>query len=171
MDEILLENSISRSPDAAQLRKVFAESEPWRSYCEFAARRLKEKYFSDEEFFKDTGCSETIMVRYGKPLKLTLRADADAADKMLRQKIDKLGKRSFEEVFLASLREIRENPDLARSAPGVKRSSRRQLSSAARSLSFPFPAAWPGAAGSMMNCVISAKNWSSSKHRIRSKTL
>ena len=109
MDEILLENSISRSPDAAQLRKVFAESEPWRSYCEFAARRLKEKYFSDEEFFKDTGCSETIMVRYGKPLKLTLRADADAADKMLRQKIDKLGKRSFEEVFLASLREIREN--------------------------------------------------------------
>ena len=126
MDEILLENSISRSPDAAQLRKVFAESEPWRSYCEFAARRLKEKYFSDEEFFKDTGCSETIMVRYGKPLKLTLRADADAADKMLRQKIDKLGKRSFEEVFLASLREIRENiggqmPELLFLTGGVSR--------------------------------------------------
>ena len=129
MDEILLENSIASSPDGPKLRKVFEESEPWRSYCEFAARRLKEKYFSDEEFFKDSGCTETIMVRYGKPLKLTLRADAQAADRMLRQKIAKLGGRSFEEVFLESLREIRENiggqmPELLFLTGGVSRLGR-----------------------------------------------
>jgi molecular chaperone DnaK (HSP70) len=42
MDELLLEISVNASPDEKKLRRVFAESEPWRSYCEFAARRLKE---------------------------------------------------------------------------------------------------------------------------------
>ena len=49
MDELLLDCSLETSKDGKRLREVFAESPSWRSYCEFAARRLKEKYFSDEE--------------------------------------------------------------------------------------------------------------------------
>ena len=48
MDEILLEESVAASPDAKNIRKIFEESEAWKTYCEFAARRLKEKYFTDE---------------------------------------------------------------------------------------------------------------------------
>ena len=49
MDEILLEEAVEASPDPEKIRRVFAENEAWRTYCEFAARRLKEKYYSDVE--------------------------------------------------------------------------------------------------------------------------
>ena len=46
MDEMLLERCVAASPNAAALRRVFAESEPWRVDCELRARRLKERWFS-----------------------------------------------------------------------------------------------------------------------------
>ena len=42
MDEILLEECVEASMHAKRIREVFAASEPWRAYCEFSARRLKE---------------------------------------------------------------------------------------------------------------------------------
>ena len=53
MDEILLEESIKRSANEKKIRKIFEESEPWQSYCDFSASRLKEKYFSDEGARRD----------------------------------------------------------------------------------------------------------------------
>ena len=45
MDEILLDEAIDASPDPAKIRRIFRENEAWRTYCAFAARRLKEKYY------------------------------------------------------------------------------------------------------------------------------
>ena len=107
MDEILLDESIEASRDAKELRKVFAESEPWRTYCEFKARRLKEKYFSDAAYWAAHDCSETILVRYRRPLKLTLRMDAETARKLLERGTPRLGGRSFRQEFTDALRQIR----------------------------------------------------------------
>ncbi len=52
MDEILLEESVRRSKNEKKIREIFEKSSAWKSYCEFAARRLKEKYFSDEEYWQ-----------------------------------------------------------------------------------------------------------------------
>ena len=109
MDEMLLEESVDASPDAAKLRKVFAESEPWRSYCEFAARRLKEKYFSDEDYWKENDCEQTVLIRYDEPLRLTLRMDEVMANRLINKRIDKLRGRSFHDVFEKSLMEVRDN--------------------------------------------------------------
>lgn len=109
MDEMLLEESVDASPDASKLKKVFAESEPWRSYCEFAARRLKEKYFSDEEYWKDNICEQTLLIRYDEPLRLTLRMDEVMANRLINKRIDKLRGRSFHDVFEKSLMEVRDN--------------------------------------------------------------
>ena len=44
MDEILLEESVaSAGLHKKKVQSVFNQSEPWRTYAEFAARRLKEK--------------------------------------------------------------------------------------------------------------------------------
>ena len=109
MDEILLEESVSRSPFAETIRRVFAESEPWRSYCEFAARRLKEKYFGDEGYWKDNPCTESVLIRQDFPLRLSLRMDGELASLLFDRKVEKLENRSFREVFMESLRAVREN--------------------------------------------------------------
>ena len=128
MDEILLEESLSASPDEKALRAVFAKSDAWHSYCEFAARRLKEKYFADEEYWKEHECLETVRVYYDRPLTLTLRMDAQTADRLLTKKCSHLDDRSFHEVFVASLKETRrhitgELPELIFLTGGVSRLS------------------------------------------------
>ena len=128
MDEILLEESLSASPDEKALRAVFEKSEPWRSYCEFAARRLKEKYFADEAYWKEHDCLETVRVWYDKPLSLTLRMNAETADRLLNKKIARLDGRSFHEVFVTSLKETRKHitgelPELIFLTGGVSRLS------------------------------------------------
>ena len=126
MDELLLDCSLETSKDGKRLREVFAESPSWRSYCEFAARRLKEKYFSDESYWKDNPCVKTVQVYYDKPLKLVLKMDASVADRILHKKTDRLNGRSFKEVFIESLRETRRHingdmPDLIFMTGGVSK--------------------------------------------------
>ncbi len=109
MDEILLEESVAASPAEAKLRTVFQESEAWKNYCEFAARRLKEKYFSDEEYWKENACRESVQIRYRGTLRLTMQIDRRIADRLLNKPVERLGMRSFHEMFVSSLREVREN--------------------------------------------------------------
>ena len=110
MDEILLECALEDSDKEKRLREVFAENDAWRTYCEFAGRRLKEKYFSDEEYWSENECSQTVSVRASKlPLRLTLRMNAGIADELLNRRVERLGNRSFKEVFIASLKQARED--------------------------------------------------------------
>jgi hypothetical protein len=109
MDEILLEESIKRSANEKKIRKIFEESEPWQSYCDFAARRLKEKYFSDEDYWKDQECTQSISIHQGLiPTRLVLKIDQEIADLLLNQKIERLGDKSFKEVFIESLIQAKE---------------------------------------------------------------
>lgn len=108
MDEILVEESLAGSSKEKELRKVFEESEAWRTYCEFGARRLKEKYFSDVEYWKDHECASTINVYYRKPISLRLVMNGKTASKLLNKGTGRLGGKSFKETFVESLKEIRE---------------------------------------------------------------
>ena len=127
MDEILLEESVSAALDEKRIRKIFSESEAWRTYCEFAARRLKEKYFSDEEFWEQNECVSSVTIRYSMiPAKLTLRMNPEIADRLLNKKVDKLDGRSFSEVFTDSLVQVRDSikdkqPELIFLTGGVSR--------------------------------------------------
>ena len=127
MDEILLEESVSAALDEKRIRKIFSESEAWRTYCEFSARRLKEKYFSDEEFWEQNECVSSVTIRYSMiPSKLTLRMNPEIADRLLNKKVDKLDGRSFREVFTDSLVQVRDGikdkqPELIFLTGGVSR--------------------------------------------------
>lgn len=129
MDEILLEESLKASPNEGKIRKIFEESEPWKSYCDFAARRLKEKYFSDEEYWKDNECTQSVSIRQGLiPVKLTLKINAEIADKLMNQKVERLSDKSFKEVFMDSLLQAKESmkekqPELVFLTGGVSKMS------------------------------------------------
>ncbi len=109
MDEILLEDALRRCPDGKRVREIFEISPPWKSYCEFAVRKLKEQYFSDEDYWSANECGRTVRILYDEPAELPLRMDAEAADRALNRGAAQLDGRSFRDVFLRSLSDVREN--------------------------------------------------------------
>ena len=110
MDEILLEESVAAAGlHKKKVQSVFDRSEPWKTYAEFAARRLKEKYYSDEDYWSKNSCQESIVLHYDRPVKLVLRMDAKTADKLVNKKIDKLGRRSWKDVFISSLEDVKKH--------------------------------------------------------------
>ena len=111
MDELLLEEALKRSPREKKIRAIFDKVPPWRSYCEFAARRLKEKYFSDEEYWSRNTCTQNVRINYSLPIRLTLQMDRQIAGDILRRPTDRLNGRSFEQVFLQSLEDVKKNID------------------------------------------------------------
>ena len=127
MDEILLEEAISNSSDPSKLRRIFKENEAWRTYCEFAARRLKEKYYSDVEYWSKEPLTQTISIRTQLiPTKLKLAMNPQIADKLLNKKVDRLESKSFRRVFTDSLQQVRESisdrqPELIFMTGGVSR--------------------------------------------------
>jgi len=109
MDEILLEESVKLSSNEKKIRKIFEESDPWHSYCDFAARKLKEKYFSDQEYWKENECTQSVSIHQGMmPVRLVLKMNEQIADKLLNKKVERLDNKSFREVFLESLKQAKE---------------------------------------------------------------
>ena len=127
MDEFLLDECVEQSPESGRIRQIFLENPSWRSYCEFAARRLKEKYYSDEEYWKKNECLHTVQILAGPaPLPLTLRMNGDVAERMLYGKLPALAGSSFYEAFIRSLESTREGtqekpPELIFLTGGVSR--------------------------------------------------
>ena len=108
MDEVLLSCALNASVRGERIREIFEQSPPWKSYCEFAARKLKEKYFADEEYWKDNKCMQSVIISYEKPIRLQLVMDAKTADHILYDGIPQLDGRSFKDVFMHSLKQVRE---------------------------------------------------------------
>lgn len=107
MDGILLDEAVEANAFSGHVRKVLDASEPWKSCLEFAARRLKEKYYADEDYWIDHKCTQSVMLRYDLPIKVTLKMDAETARKLEEKPVDALGGRSFKKVFIDSLENVR----------------------------------------------------------------
>lgn len=95
LDEMILRRAVAASPDGEALARVMQESPAWRSYCELEARRLKERYFLDEEKWADTPLTRQVVVCYDQTLMLDLSLDQKAMDEIIRMSSDALGGRSF----------------------------------------------------------------------------
>ena len=95
LDELILARCVKASPDRAGLERVLAESPAWRSYCELEARRLKERYFLDEEKWQETALRAPVVVCYDETLMLELALDARAMEEIIRMPAAALGGRSF----------------------------------------------------------------------------
>ena len=95
LDELILARCVKASPDRAGLERVLAESPAWRSYCELEARRLKERYFLDEEKWQEEALRAPVVVCYDETLMLELALDARAMEEIIRTPAAALGGRSF----------------------------------------------------------------------------
>lgn len=109
MDEMLLEMAVSESEGKDRILEVFDKSPAWKAYCEFAARRVKERYFSDPEYWKDHACSKSVRILdKDRDLALTISLDRDKADRLLTAPNRHLKGKSFEETFRRALFSVQE---------------------------------------------------------------
>ena len=126
MDEVVLECALDASVRGNRIREIFEQCPPWKSYCEFADRRIKEKYFADEEYWKENECIQSVIISYEKPVRLQLFMNKNTAKRILYEGMRQLGGRSFKEVFMASLTQVRKKiqgdlPELVFLTGGVSR--------------------------------------------------
>ena len=128
MDEELLRICVQQSRDRQKTEAVLKASEPWRSYCEFSARRLKEKYYSDEKYWETNDCVQNVRIMYRGKQILPLVMNKKISEKLLYGPLPSLDGRSFHDVFMQSLRKTRESltgdiPQLLFLTGGVSRLS------------------------------------------------
>lgn len=108
LDEQILLHAVEHSAHRDALTRVFNESPAWRSYCELQARRLKERYFLDEERWKEQPLHSQVVVCYDETLVLDLSLDRRTVDSLIRTPLAALGGRSFVQTLRASLRAAQE---------------------------------------------------------------
>ena len=126
MDEVLLEACVDASPNAAVLRRVFAESESWMVDCELHARHLKELYYSRPSGEREEECTDSLLITYDEPAILDLVMNRKMSRRLTESPCAQLQGRSFREVFTAGLREVRDSigeepPELLFLTGGVSR--------------------------------------------------
>ncbi|MBE5807321.1 MAG: hypothetical protein E7317_03150 [Clostridiales bacterium] len=107
MDELLLEESLKRAPNGRQIRDALDKNPLWKSYCEFTARRVKEKYFSDQEYWQANDLSKTVRLMNDPKLRLSIAMDGDIADAIVERPSPILAGKSFHQTFIESLRAAR----------------------------------------------------------------
>lgn len=127
MDEILLEQCIASSGLLEKrIRRDLSESEPWKNYCEFAARKLKEKYFSEEDYYREHGLVQSVVIGLHAPVRLKLFMNEAMGVKLLETGSPRLSGKSFHEAFLDALKAAKagiqgELPELLFLTGGVSR--------------------------------------------------
>ena len=103
MDELLMEESLRRAPNGKKIRETLDKNPLWKSYCEFTARRVKEKYFSDQEYWRENDLSKTVRLMNDPSLRFSIRMDEDIETAIVDKPSPLLGGKSFRQAFLDSL--------------------------------------------------------------------
>ncbi|MEG0900590.1 MAG: Hsp70 family protein [Clostridia bacterium] len=114
LDAELLRRAVERSRDCEAIRRVFAESRSWYSYCEIEARRVKEEFYTRVVDDPQTCGKKQLRICYDGMQKLQLELDAQEAGHLTDDPLAPLGGRSFaqavEEALCNAARITRDQP-------------------------------------------------------------
>lgn len=105
IDEYLLQEAIKSSESSQKIKETFDESYGWRCYAQLVARRVKEKYFTNEELYKDSFCEEIVSLYYDGVQNLSIKASEEIIRNIINKPIKELDGKSFVEGIQYSLYE------------------------------------------------------------------
>ncbi len=105
IDEYLLEEAIENNIDRKNIKKIFEESYGWRSYAELTARKVKEKYFINEEEYKEIPTEDVVTLYYDKPQSINIKANDEIMRRVINKPLEELDGKSFMEALQNSLYE------------------------------------------------------------------
>ncbi|NME36545.1 MULTISPECIES: Hsp70 family protein [Fusobacterium] len=105
IDEYLLQEAIKNNIHKNKIEEIFEESYGWRCYAQLMARKVKEKYFSNEELYKDSFYEESLSLYYDGVQNLTIKASPEIIRNIINKPIPELDGKSFMEGLQYSLYE------------------------------------------------------------------
>lgn len=108
LDAELLRRAVERSRQRDALKRVFAESKSWYSYCEIQARRVKEQYFTQESTDPHAAVKKQVRVFYDGVQRLSLELDAQEAAQLVEAPLEALGGESFAQALRNALAQARQ---------------------------------------------------------------
>ncbi len=103
LDAELLRRAVEHSRDRDRIREVFSESQSWYSYCEIAARRLKEEYFTLAADDPAASVEKRLRVCYDGVQRLTLALDAASVGALIDEPMATLHGASFAQALMDAL--------------------------------------------------------------------
>lgn len=103
IDAEILRRAVENSRDRDAIRRVFAESRSWYSYCEIEARKLKEQFYT--RFAQEPAASvkKQLRICYSGTQKLQIALDADEASAIVSKPLEALDGLSFSQALHESL--------------------------------------------------------------------
>jgi len=103
LDEEILRRAVDRSRDRDTIRKVFAASRSWYSYCEIAARKVKEQFYSNAPQQPDFTVKKQMRICYFGTQKLLLSLEAQEANDVIHAPLPSLNGESFSAALYRAL--------------------------------------------------------------------
>ncbi len=103
LDAAILKRAVERSRESNAIEAVFAKSRSWYSYCELAARKVKEQYYSALSQETAPSFSKSLRIYYDGVQKITLTMDAAEAEAIENEALESLNGISFSRALQLSL--------------------------------------------------------------------
>ena len=97
LDECILRQAVADLParEREAVEGVFRRSPTWRSHALYAARRVKEAYFTDEKKYEKEPCVGRVRLYYDGRQEIIFRLTQEFIEKICRQPVPELQNRSF----------------------------------------------------------------------------
>ena len=97
LDECILRQAVADLParEREKVQDVFRRSPTWRSHALYAARRVKEAYFTDEKKYEKEPCVGRVRLYYDGRQEIIFRLTQEFIEKICRQPMPELQNRSF----------------------------------------------------------------------------
>lgn len=97
LDECILRQAVADLParEREAVQDVFRRSPTWRSHALYAARRVKEAYFTDEKKYEKEPCVGRVRLYYDGRQEIIFRLTQEFIEKICRQPVPELQNRSF----------------------------------------------------------------------------
>lgn len=108
IDEEILRRAVEKCHDRDAIRRVFAASRSWQSYCEIQARRLKEQFYTRLPQELGVTVKKQLRVCYDGVQRLPLSLDAQEMERVTQEPLAALGGRSFTAALAAALDNARQ---------------------------------------------------------------
>ena len=95
LDECILRQAVADLParEREKVQDVFRRSPTWRSHALYAARRVKEAYFTDEKKYEKEPCVGRVRLYYDGRQEIIFRLTQEFIEKICRQPVPELQNR------------------------------------------------------------------------------
>lgn len=99
IDAEILRRAVDQSRDRDAIRRVFAESRSWYSYCEIEARKLKEQFYTRFAQEPTASVKKQLRICYSGTQKLQISLDATEAAAIVDEPLETLSGFSFTQAL------------------------------------------------------------------------